>query len=249
MTVDTGGFEPGRDVGRLEGLGAAPRRRHPHDGRCAARAVRRIPAPPDRRATCCAASVYPLSVSAERVCQARRTVRWPTGSRRSTALAHGSTGAGNDQVRFDVAFRALAPDLEILAPIRELAPSRAEERAFLAERGFPMAEKTEAYSVNEGMWGTSVGGRETHDSWSHLPEEAFPGGVVDARWPRGRSCSPSPAASPRRSTARRWIPVGVVAGAERRRPPHTASGAACTWATPSSASRGASASRLRRRTC
>ena len=123
--------------------------------------------------------VYPLSVSAERVCQARRIV---THARQinAVALAHGSTGAGNDQVRFDVAFRTLAPDLEILAPIRDLALSRAEERAFLSARGFTFPEKLEQYSVNEGMWGTSVGGKETHDSWQHLPDQAYPGGKVDA---------------------------------------------------------------------
>jgi argininosuccinate synthase len=103
----------------------------------------------------------------------------------ATALAHGSTGAGNDQVRFDVAFRALAPELALMAPIRELAPSRAEERAYLAEHGFNFPEKLESYSVNEGMWGTSVGGKETLDPWQHLPAEAYPGGAVDpAKAPR-----------------------------------------------------------------
>ena len=128
--------------------------------------------------------LYPLSVSAERVCQAKRVVT-QAKAMGVTALAHGSTGAGNDQVRFDVAFRALAPELALLAPIRELAPSRAEERAYLAERGFLFPDKIESYSVNEGMWGTSVGGKETLDPWQHLPEEAYPGGVVDAgRAPR-----------------------------------------------------------------
>ena len=74
--------------------------------------------------------LYPLSVSAERVCQAKRVVAHAR-TIKATSLAHGSTGAGNDQVRFDVAFRTLAPDLALLAPIRELAPSRADERAFL----------------------------------------------------------------------------------------------------------------------
>ena len=126
--------------------------------------------------------LYPLSVSAERVCQARSVVA-TAKAMGATALAHGSTGAGNDQVRFDVAFRALAPEMALLAPIRELAPSRAEERAYLAERGFPFPDKVESYSVNEGMWGTSVGGKETLDPWQHLPEAAYPGGVVDATLP------------------------------------------------------------------
>ena len=126
--------------------------------------------------------LYPLSVSAERVCQAKRVVAHAKAIG-ATALAHGSTGAGNDQVRFDVAFRTLAPELTLLAPIRDLAPSRAEERAFLAEHGFEFPEKTEAYSVNEGMWGTSVGGKETHDPWQHLPDEAYPAGTVDPNLP------------------------------------------------------------------
>jgi argininosuccinate synthase len=128
--------------------------------------------------------LYPLSVSAERVCQARRVVAHAK-SMGATALVHGSTGAGNDQVRFDVAFRALAPELALMAPIRELAPSRAEERAYLAARGFDFPEKVESYSVNEGMWGTSVGGKETLDPWQHLPAAAYPGGEVDpGRAPR-----------------------------------------------------------------
>lgn len=126
--------------------------------------------------------VYPLSVSAERVCQARRVV---SHARRinAVALAHGSTGAGNDQVRFDVAFRTLAPELDILTPIRDLALSRAEELAFLSARGFTFPEKLEQYSINEGMWGTSIGGKETHDSWQHLPDEAYPGGEIDPALP------------------------------------------------------------------
>jgi argininosuccinate synthase len=123
--------------------------------------------------------LYPLSVGAERVCQARRVVAH--GLQLGVdALAHGSTAAGNDQVRFDVAFRTLAPQLEIVTPIRDLALSRAEERSFLAQRGFTFPEKLEQYSINEGMWGTSIGGKETHDSWQHLPEVAYPGGEIDA---------------------------------------------------------------------
>ena len=95
--------------------------------------------------------MYPLSVSAERVCQARGVVRHARQIN-AFAIAHGSTGAGNDQVRFDVAFRALAPEFEILTPIRDLALSRAEERAFLSARGFTFPEKVEQYSLNQGMW-------------------------------------------------------------------------------------------------
>lgn len=121
--------------------------------------------------------LYPLSVSAERVCQAQAVVA-VAKEVGVEALAHGSTGAGNDQVRFDVAFRALAPELKILTPVRELALSRADEVAFLASKGIEVPTKTALYSVNEGMWGTSIGGAETLDSWSTLPEDAFPGGAV-----------------------------------------------------------------------
>ena len=124
-------------------------------------------------------NLYPLSVSAERVAQAAEVVALAKKIG-ATALAHGSTGAGNDQVRFDVAFGALVPELELITPIRTLALSRAEEREYLKKHGFEYPEKTEHYSVNEGMWGTSVGGRETLDSWSTLPESAFPGGAIDA---------------------------------------------------------------------
>lgn len=127
--------------------------------------------------------MYPLSVSAERVCQARAVAELAK-EMGATAIAHGSTGAGNDQVRFDVAFRALAPELEILTPIRDLGLSRGEEMAYCAERGVVFPEKTRDYSINEGMWGTSIGGRETLDSWTTLPEAAFPGGVIGALPPK-----------------------------------------------------------------
>ena len=126
--------------------------------------------------------MYPLSVSAERVCQAKRVAEvardWGAG-----AIAHGSTGAGNDQVRFDVAFRALAPQCEILAPVRSEAISREAELAALAGLDIDLPVRTSKYSVNEGMWGTSVGGAETHDPWQHLPEAAFPGGEIDPSLP------------------------------------------------------------------
>ncbi len=125
---------------------------------------------------------YPLSVSAERVCQAQAVVAVAM-ELGADALAHGSTGAGNDQVRFDVAFRSLAPALPILTPIRELALSRADEAAFLASKGVVVPAKTAMYSINEGMWGTSIGGAETLDPWSALPEDAYPGGAVPPELP------------------------------------------------------------------
>ncbi|MBI4913293.1 MAG: argininosuccinate synthase [Acidobacteria bacterium] len=180
VTVDTGGFSP-QELARIEALspklGAASHRTVDARAELWEGYLRHLVAGNVLRG-----QVYPLSVSAERVCQARRAVA-VARELGATALAHGSTGAGNDQVRFDVAFRTLAPDLALLAPIRDLGPSRAEERAFLGARGFEFPEKTEAYSINEGMWGTSVGGRETHDPWSALPEEAWPGGPVDPAKP------------------------------------------------------------------
>jgi argininosuccinate synthase len=126
--------------------------------------------------------LYPLSVSAERVCQAKRVAQFARDIG-AQAIAHGSTGAGNDQVRFDVAFRALAPGCEILAPVRSEALSREEELAALSGLDIELPSRTSKYSVNEGMWGTSVGGAETHDSWAHLPEAAYPGGVIDPGLP------------------------------------------------------------------
>ncbi|HAH05789.1 MAG TPA: argininosuccinate synthase [Elusimicrobia bacterium] len=117
--------------------------------------------------------VYPLSVAAERVLHADRVARLAL-ELGADALAHGSTGAGNDQVRFDGVFRALAPGLPIHAPIRSLGWTREAEVAWLAERGVKIPPKTAAYSVNAGLWGTTVGGRETHDPWVSVPESAYP---------------------------------------------------------------------------
>lgn len=121
---------------------------------------------------------YPLSVSAERVAQAKLIAE--TAQKLGVeAIAHGSTGAGNDQVRFDVAFHALTPNLEIITPIRQLGLSRQESTNYLKERGIEIPAKTTSYSINEGMWGASIGGRETLDSVLPVPEEQFPGGPVD----------------------------------------------------------------------
>ena len=116
---------------------------------------------------------YPLSVSAERIVQAMAIARYAT-SIGADAIAHGSTGAGNDQVRFDMVFRTLAPGLEILTPIRDRRLSRAESNAWLAAQGVVVPESTVRYSINKGLWGTSVGGRETLTSDTPLPEEAWP---------------------------------------------------------------------------
>jgi len=116
--------------------------------------------------------VYPLSVGAERALQARvvAEVALAEGAR---AVAHGSTAAGNDQVRFEVALRTLAPELEILAPIRDEGLRREQEIAFLRERGCDFPFERAAYSINHGLWGCTIGGRETNDTVESLPEEAW----------------------------------------------------------------------------
>lgn len=114
--------------------------------------------------------VYPLSVAAERTQQAISVVATARAIG-ATALAHGSTGAGNDQVRFDVAFRVLAPDLPVLAPVRDAALRREEALAFLADRGLPVPERSGSYSINRGLWGATYGGGWTHDPWAGPPED------------------------------------------------------------------------------
>jgi len=131
--------------------------------------------------------LYPLSVGAERSIQAREVAR-VARERGAAVVAHGSTGAGNDQVRFEVALAAVAPELEILAPIRDEPVSRAEELAFLESRGLPVPSGGAAYSVNEGLWGTTIGGRETLGSEDPLPETAWrrTAGAFDAPRPPER---------------------------------------------------------------
>ena len=116
--------------------------------------------------------VYPLCVSAERLVQAR-LVAQHARKIEADALAHGSTGAGNDHIRFDVAFRVFAPDLPIIAPVRERDLTREQETAYLAAQGFELPAKTARYSINRGLWGVTIGGGETHDPQAELPEEAW----------------------------------------------------------------------------
>ena len=114
--------------------------------------------------------VYPLSVSAERTQQVLSVIE-VARQIGATAVGHGSTGAGNDQVRFDVALRVLAPELEILAPIRTENVQRADSIAYLEARGLPVPVKAGAYSINRGLWGTTYGGGWTHDTWAGPPAE------------------------------------------------------------------------------
>ncbi|WP_216746102.1 argininosuccinate synthase [Paucihalobacter ruber] len=115
---------------------------------------------------------YPLSVSAERTIQAQEIANY-ANQINADAIAHGSTGAGNDQVRFDVIFHILCPQIDIITPIRDLKLSREAEIAYLKANGVDMDFEKAAYSVNKGLWGTSVGGKETLTSHQNLPEEAF----------------------------------------------------------------------------
>jgi len=116
--------------------------------------------------------VYPLCVGAERVIQAQEVAR--AAARLGTrAVAHGCTAAGNDQVRFDVALRTLDPGLEVIAPVRDQPRPRAEQVAFLEERGLPVPPFGAAYSINRGLWGVTIGGRETLGSAESIPESAW----------------------------------------------------------------------------
>ncbi|KGO82516.1 argininosuccinate synthase [Flavobacterium beibuense F44-8] len=118
-------------------------------------------------------NTYPLSVSAERVFQALETVKYAK-SVGAEAIAHGSTGAGNDQIRFDMVFQTIAPEMTIITPIRDLKLTRQEEVAYLQENGVEYSWEKAQYSINKGIWGTSVGGKETLTSSQPLPEEAYP---------------------------------------------------------------------------
>jgi argininosuccinate synthase len=118
-------------------------------------------------------NTYPLSVSAERVFQALETVRYAK-SVGANAIAHGSTGAGNDQIRFDLIFQTIAPEMEIITPIRDLKLTRQQEVEYLQKNGVEYSWEKAQYSINKGIWGTSVGGKETLTSSDPLPESAYP---------------------------------------------------------------------------
>ncbi|MGM0946297.1 MAG: argininosuccinate synthase [Bacteroidota bacterium] len=122
---------------------------------------------------------YPLSVSAERILQAKSLAEYAK-SIGAKAVAHGSTGAGNDQVRFDMIFQTIVPDIEIITPIRDLKLSRQEEIDYLKKHGVSMNFEKATYSINKGIWGTSVGGKETLTSSEYLPETAWPTQVTQS---------------------------------------------------------------------
>ncbi len=116
---------------------------------------------------------YPLSVSAERMSQALAAAKYAKQVG-ADAVAHGSTGAGNDQVRFDMILQIINPGIEIITPIRDKKLSREEEVNYLKEKGIHFSAEKARYSINKGIWGTSVGGKETLNSLGQLPEEAWP---------------------------------------------------------------------------
>lgn len=175
LTVDTGGFTEAEISAMQERalfLGAA--------------SYKRIDATQDFYQKCIRFMVYgnmlryqtyPMSVSAERMFQAIITAQYATEIG-AQAVAHGSTGAGNDQVRFDLAFELLGNQLEIVTPIRDQQLSRQTEIDYLAKHGVEWPEKKGKYSINQGLWGTSVGGTETLTSHLPLPEEAWPQAVT-----------------------------------------------------------------------
>jgi len=136
-------------------------------------------------------NLYPLSVGAERVMQAQ-TIAHMARKLGTNSIAHGCTAAGNDQVRFEVALRTLAPELEIIAPVRDKAFKRQEELAYLQERKLPVPPYGAAYSTNRGLWGVSIGGKETLTSQGSIPDDA---------WVLSRDAFTKPAA-PERHTVR-----------------------------------------------
>jgi argininosuccinate synthase len=149
---------------------------------------------------------YPSCVGVERMVQAEAVARLAL-TQSATAVAHGSTGAGNDHVRFDTVLGTLAPGLAILSPIRDEEITREVATEWLTARGISVPAKTSTYSYNQGLMGTSIGGGETYGSWEYLPEEA---------WPATRAIADTPAEPVELEIAFRAglpIAVGVIAGA------------------------------------
>ena len=121
---------------------------------------------------------YPISVSSERVFQAIAIIEYAKKIG-ADAVAHGSTGAGNDQVRFDLTFQILAPEIEIITPTRDMTLTREYEIDYLKKHGFEADFKKMEYSINKGLWGTSIGGKETLNSELTLPESAYPSQITE----------------------------------------------------------------------
>lgn len=120
---------------------------------------------------------YPISVSSERIFQALATIEYAKKIG-ADAIAHGSTGAGNDQIRFDLTFQIMAPEMEIITPTRDMTLTREYEIQYLKDHGYEADFTRMEYSINKGLWGTSIGGKETLCSDKTLPEEAYPSQVT-----------------------------------------------------------------------
>lgn len=138
---------------------------------------------------------YPLSVSSERSFQAIALVKYAR-EKGFKKIAHGSTAAGNDQVRFDLTIQVLAPEIEVITPIRELKISREDEITYLEQHDVRMKAATVSYSINKGLWGSSVGGQETLSSDKELPDSAYPSGepktgteVIEIGFEKGEACA------------------------------------------------------------
>ena len=171
LTVDTGGFDAAeiREMeARAKQLGAASYKRVDVTEDYYRECLRYLV-----YGNCLRYQTYPMSVSAERMFQAMSVARYAVEIG-ADGVAHGSTGAGNDQVRFDLAFELSGRELEIITPIRDQQLSRQEEVDYLAQHGLDWPEKKGTYSINAGLWGTSVGGAETLTSHQNLPEDAWP---------------------------------------------------------------------------
>jgi argininosuccinate synthase len=170
VTVDTGGIDEEAAATlarRAHELGASEHHLVPAKSAYFDRVLRYLLIGNARRG-----QLYPFCVGAERVLQAQMIAEMAK-SLGSTTVAHGCTAAGNDQVRFEVALRTLAPGLEILAPVRDRAFKRPEQLAFLEERKLPVPPYGAAYSVNRGLWGVTIGGKETLTSLDSIPDTAW----------------------------------------------------------------------------
>ena len=161
--------------------------------------------------------LYPLCVGAERVMQAQTIARMAR-KLGTDVVAHGCTAAGNDQVRFEVALRTLAPDLKVLAPVRDRAFRREEELAYLQRAQACRSRRAaRSYSVNRGLWGVTIGGKETLTSAGSIPDEAWiltRERLRASRAPPRATCSASRRAARPRSTARRLAPVAIIEALE-----------------------------------
>ncbi len=172
VTVDTGGMdeaEQERIAARAQAAGAVEHRRIDARQKVWDNFITTLV-----RGNVLRGSVYPVSVAAERTQQAVEVARVAHESD-ADAIAHGATGAGNDQVRFDIAWQVLLPEMPIVAPVREHGVEREQSIAYLERHGLDVPPGSGRYSVNQGLWGVTLGGGWTHDAWRAPPEDAWSG--------------------------------------------------------------------------